>query len=194
MEGNTMNQGKTAESKQEWKARLAQYLEQQPTATQRSHRWMRILEMVNLFVILGLFIVALYVSVTWKNYDATVIALWWIGFAEAGALLGMLLGLHSVVVKAFPPGMLRGIKPFPANMVTNDKKTFVTGRQAVRWGWLVFGASCVWALICCGFYYYLATANVDTLGTFISVVVNFCLILVLVKIVLKVLQVSTKSR
>ncbi len=193
MEVKASVQGSVGESKKEVKARLAQYLEQQPESIHKFHRWMKALELVNLIIIFGLFIVALYVSITWKNYDPMVVPFWWVTFAAAGALFGILFGLHTIILKASPPYILPGMKPFPANVIPGDRRMFVTGPQAVKWGWVLIGASFIWAVICAGVYYYMVSSNANILRTVISLAVFLFAVMMLVSIFQKLFRSHSKS-
>ena len=108
--------------------RLARYLEQQPEPTRAFHRRMKRLEVASLGIVAAAFIVAMYVSFHWATLPKTAIPIAWFAFAASGTPAMVLLGLHAVILRAFPPIRLPG-----------KNQRFVTGRQALWPGWgLVF--------------------------------------------------------
>ena len=111
------------EAREHLKLQLAQYLEQQPESTQSLHRWMKRLEAASVGIIAAAFIVALYVSVAWKSVPPMVIPIAWFFFAASAAPAMVLVGLHAVILRAFPPIVWPGKPP-----------KFVTGSGAVWTG------------------------------------------------------------
>jgi len=108
---------------------------------------MKRLEVAGLGIILAIFLMALYVSFAWKSTPGNLIAVAWFVFvASAGPTL-VLIGIHTLLLKAFPPIVMPGMP-----------QRFVTGRAAV-WpglGFILMGLaiSLFW-----GFFAY-------TVGTF----------------------------
>jgi len=107
-------------AREQLKLQIAEYLEQQPESTQASHRWMKRLEVASLGIILAVFIMALYVSIAWKSVNPILIPIAWFIFAASAAPALVLIGIHAIILRAFPPVVMPG-KP----------QRFVTGGAAV---------------------------------------------------------------
>ena len=114
----------TNSTRQEIKARLAEYMAQQPASKQTFHKWMRVLEMASLAIIAASLALALYVSINYTAFPGTTIAAAWFGFPVSVVPLMILVGLHTIVLRASVPSVLSG-KP----------QKFVTGSKAVWSGW-----------------------------------------------------------
>jgi hypothetical protein len=110
-------------TKQDVKAQLAQYLAQQPVSKQRFHKWMKVLEMASLAIVVGAFAVAMYVSINWTMVPLKVVPTAWVAFPVSLVPLMILIGLHTIVLKAFLPIVVPG-----------ESQTFVTGSKAEQWG------------------------------------------------------------
>jgi uncharacterized membrane protein len=111
-------------TKQAFKAQLAQYIAQQPESKQAFHKWMKVLEMASLAIIAGAFAVAMYVSINHTAVPGTTIAAAWFGFPVSVVPLMILVGLHTIVLRASVPSVLPG-----------NPREFVTGSKAVWSGW-----------------------------------------------------------
>jgi hypothetical protein len=111
------------------KLQLTQHLEQQSASTLAVHRWMKRLEVASLGIIAAIFILALYVSITWKAVPKMAIPTAWFAFAGSACISMVLIGLHAILLRAFPPVILPG-----------NRHWFTTGREA-PWlgGGLVLG-------------------------------------------------------
>ena len=146
------------DGQEERNLRLARYLERQPEPTQAFHRQMKRLELASLGIVLAAFIVAMYVSFCWATMPKTAIPIAWFAFAASGTPAMVLLGLHAVILRAFPPIRLPG-----------KNQWFVTGRQALWPGWgLVFIAlaACVfWGL----FAYSVGTLNLALVESLVRI-------------------------
>jgi hypothetical protein len=90
------------------KQQIAQYVAQQSETKQSFHTWMKRLEAVGLGVILAVFLVALYFSFAWKSINTLLIPVSCFIFVGSGSLLSSLIGLHAVVLRAFPPVVIPG--------------------------------------------------------------------------------------
>ncbi len=108
------------EAREQLKLQLAHHLEQQPESVLLLHKWMKRLEAVGVGIILGAFLLALYISITWKSVDPRMIAVAWFAFAASVAPALIFLGLDAISLRAFPPVMWIGKPP-----------KFVTGSGAV---------------------------------------------------------------
>ena len=121
---SVLKAGSESITKQVFKAKLAQYVAQQPQSKQAFHKWMKILEVASLAIIAGAFTVAIYVSINHTAMPGTTIAAAWFGFPVSVVPLVILVGLHTIVLRASVPSVLSG-KP----------REFVTGSKAVWSGW-----------------------------------------------------------
>jgi hypothetical protein len=148
------------ESKEETRSQLARHLEQQPASIQTAHKLMLALEAVVAILYIGLLIVAIYVSVTWKTHGELAIPRWWMASQVSVALLLVILGLHSVIVKAH--------SPVPS---LSGKESKVTGREAVRQGWMLIGLGVLWAAAWGGMYLGIVLSGAEPLQVFIPFVV-----------------------
>ena len=120
------------EAREHLKLQLAKYVESQPEATQSFHRWMKRLEAAAAGIIAAAFIIALYLSFAWEHIDPILIPTAWFAFAASASPLAVLIGLHAIILKAFPPIILPG-----------KAQKFVTGSGAT-WsgaGSIVAGAA-----------------------------------------------------
>jgi hypothetical protein len=126
---STLQAGATGETRQEIKAKLVEYMAQQPAWKQTFHKWMQVLEMASLVVIAASFALALYVSINHTAFPGTTIAAAWFAFPVSAVPLLILQGLHCIVLRALLPSVLTG-KPH----------RFVTGSRAV---WSAVGLTAI---------------------------------------------------
>jgi hypothetical protein len=157
---NVQQEAGITESKEESKGRLAQHVEQQPASVQTVHKVMLALEAVVAILYIGLFIAAIYVSVTWQTHGELAVPRWWMFSMVSVGLLLILFGFHSILVKAHLP------LPSPSG-----KESFVTGQEAVKQGWMFIGMGLLWAALWAGMYLYIVLTGVEPLETFIPFVV-----------------------
>jgi hypothetical protein len=129
-------------SKEEMVGRLAHYLEQQPESVRASDKLMKRLEVASLILPLAALVVAIVRIATSsaslaKSIPAAVFAVW-----GCFALWMFLVGLHSVVIRAFPPVWYL--------MAAQAKKSpgFFTGGEAVGIGVFIMLAALVFAACC----------------------------------------------
>jgi hypothetical protein len=113
----------------ERRAELATYLAQQPKSKQVFHKWMQVLEMAGLALIAGAFAVAMYVSINplpavgiyvWTAVPPAAIATAWLAFPVSTVPLMILIGAHTIILRADSPIILPG-----------KSQRFVTGSKAV---------------------------------------------------------------
>jgi len=110
--------------REQLKQQLAQHVQEQPESTQSFHRWMKVLEAAGLVLIAAAFIAAMYISINWKNVQQIWIPIAWFLFAASAAPTSILIGIHSLILRASPPIVFPGIG-----------KKLVTGRGALWAGW-----------------------------------------------------------
>ena len=148
-----------AESTEETGSELDRYMEKQPGSIQTTHKLMLALEGVCAILYIGLFVLAIYVSVAWQTYGELAVPRWWMASQVCAGLLLVLAGLHAILVKAYlptPPGR---------------KERVVTGQEAVRQAWKPIALGLFWAALWGGMYLYIALSGADPIGTFIPFVV-----------------------
>ncbi len=173
-------------TREQLKLQIAQYLEQQPESTRVFHKWMKGLEAASLCISIGIFILAMYLSINWQTVGGTAIATAWFAFPVSFSLTVLLYGLHTVVLRALPPFILPG-----------KNEVFVAGSKAVGRGWafLLSGLAgmAFWGVIA----YAVWTFNLSLLQPLISilgVVLGYGIaISILVSIVWAVYQKIVKS-
>ena len=155
-----VQQGATAvESSEETEYGLDRYMQQQSESIQTAHKLMLALEGACAILYIGLFILAIYVSVAWKTYGELAVPRWWMASQVCVGLLLVIVGLHTLVVKAYsptPPG---------------TKDAIVTGREAVRQAWKPLALGLVWAAAWGGMYLGIVISGADPLRIFILFVV-----------------------
>ena len=171
------------EARENIRLQLAQYVGQQPESTQSLHRWMKRLEVAGVGIIVGAFVVALYVSIAWESVNPLVIPIAWFGFAASVAPAMIFLGLDAITLRAFPPVVWPGRPP-----------KFVTGSGAVWRGWgfilLALVAAAFWGF----FAYAVGTLNfalIAPLITFLGVVMGVGMA---VSIVVRLIRDVSRSR
>ena len=130
------------------KAQLAEYLAQAPESTQSAHRWMKRVDAAGLGIVVAAFAAALYGSFAWAGANPTMIPVAWFGFATCLSLMAILLGLHAIFIRAFPPVILPG-----------KAQKFVSGSAAVWAGVASLVGGLVVAGLWIAFAYSTATFN-----------------------------------
>jgi hypothetical protein len=164
--------GSKKAAREQLKLQLAQYVAEQPESMRMFHRLMKDLEIASLVIVAALFILALYVSIDWTSVPPQAIPTAWFAFVGSFSLTILLVGLHAIILRAFPPvgglqySMVHGYSPV---RVPGKQSKFVTGREAVIKGWgvvvmgLVVGA--FWAV----FGYAAWTMNMAILTPMITI-------------------------
>ena len=152
-------------SKEEMVDRLARHLEQQPESVRASDKLMKRLELASLILPLAALVAAIVLVATSsaslsESIPAAVFGVW-------GCLAPciFLIGLHSVVIRAFPP---------VRTLMAAQAKTspgFFTGSTAVGMGVFIMVAALVFA-VCCAMGAY-AFFNPDILDILIPVIIVF---------------------
>jgi hypothetical protein len=146
------------EAREQLKMQLAQYLAQQPESTRSAHKWMKRVDVAGMGIVIAVFAVALYGSFTWASVNPAMIPVAWFTFATCLSLMVVLLGLHAILIRAYPPVVLPG-----------KVQKFVAGSGAV---WIGV-ASIVGGLILAGFWiafaYSTATFNMAMLEPLIRI-------------------------
>lgn len=105
-----------------------QYLEQQSPSKLTAHRWLGWLVITAIVLTLGVFIYAIYSSITWQSTGGDNVVIAWMYFFLAGGLAAFLMGLDTVILEATLPPPIGGSN--------ND---YETGTAAVRQGWALIG-------------------------------------------------------
>jgi len=138
MKGQVSVPRPVTESPQDLRSPLAEYVAQQPAAKRSFHRWMRMVELASLAIPIVVFIVALYVSINWQTVPQVAIPTAWLCLPASVTPFLILVGVHAIVLRAFPPtgllgNPLRVAYPIPGGQV--DKMPLRVGRWALGWGW-----------------------------------------------------------
>jgi len=141
------------DDREQLKLQLAEYVAEQPESRQAFHKLMKDLEIASLVFVAALFILAMVVSIDWTSVPPQAIPTAWFAFVGSFSLTILLVGLHAIILRAFPPvgglqySMVHGYSP--VRMPAKQSK-FVTGREAVikGWGVVVMGliAGAFWAV------------------------------------------------
>ena len=161
------------EAREQTRRQLAAYLEQQPGSVRAFDRWMKALEWLSMGVAAILFITALVISFLWKSVPAQAIAAAWLAFPASICFTMLLTGLHSLILKAYPPvvGPQTSAVGVSIPGVTKVKdQAFLTNREALGRGWTFLIAGMVgvafWGLLA----YAAWTLNWAMLGPMISII------------------------
>ncbi len=182
MTTNVQKLSTNKEAREHLKAQLAEYLAQAPASTQSAHKWMKRVDVAGLGIVLAAFVVALYGSFAWASVNPAMIPVAWFFFATCCSLFVMLLGLHAILIRAFPPVILPG-KP----------QKFVSGSAAMWTG----AASIVGGLIMAGlwiaFAYSTATFNLAMIVPLTNILGIVVSIGILVSIVFAIYQKVSQS-
>jgi hypothetical protein len=118
------------EVKPDVKAERAAYVAQLPESKQALHRWMNRLTIASIAVPVGFFVRALVLSIAGRQAGASStgvslppggsrIAVAWLVFVASATVPLIFVGLHAVLLRAFPPNSALSIS------------RFVTGKDAV---------------------------------------------------------------
>jgi len=171
------------EARQHLRMQIEQYLEGQPESTQTFHRWMKRLEVAGLGLIVAAFIVATYLSINWKNVPQLSIPIAWFLFAASAMPAMVLVGLHAIVLRAFPPILIPG-----------SLQKFVTGSQAVWTGAGLILTGLALAAFWGAFAYGIGTFNMALLEPLIRILAGVVGIGMTISILYNIYQKVTRSR
>ena len=138
MKGQVSVPGPVAESPQDLRSQLAEYVAQQPAAKRSFHQWMQMAELASLAIPVVVFAIALYVSINWQTVPQTAIPTAWLCLPASIAPFLLLVGVHAIVLRVFPPtgllgNTLRLSYPIPGGQGVKMQSLRV-GRRAVGWG------------------------------------------------------------
>ena len=129
-------------SSEQVKAQLASYLEGQPENIRSFHRMMKVLESISFGIIITVFIIALVLSFMWKSVPVAAIPTAWLLLPVSAAILTLLIAVHALVLRAFPPSGLftifQGGSPI---RLPGKSQGFQTGKAAefTAWGLILVG-------------------------------------------------------
>ncbi|MFH0879543.1 MAG: hypothetical protein V2A34_07495 [Lentisphaerota bacterium] len=171
------------EAIEHFKQQLAQYLGHLPGSTLSLHRWMKRLEAAGAGIIVAAFLVALYVSIAWKNVNPLVIPIAWFVFAASVTPAMIFVGLDAIILRAFPPVELPGKLP-----------KFVTGSRAVWTGSALILPALVSVVFWGVFAYAVATLNWALITLLINILGVIMGIGFAVSIILKLVRNISRSR
>ncbi len=192
-------QGAVAESKQNLKAQLAQYVEQQPESKQAFHKWMTVLEVASLAIVVGVFAVAMYVSINWKSVPPMAIPTAWFCFPISFTPFAILVGLHAIVLRAFPPTTLPLFSSIflpgvPRGVMPEKKRQLMVERRAVAWGWGFIVMALVVAAFWGTFIWAVWTFNMALLEPLINILGVMLGVVIAISILSSMFRQITKSR
>ena len=141
---------------------------------QTFHRWMKRFQAATVGLIVGLFVMALYTSINWKQVAPFEVAFWWMCFALSGIPLTIFVGLDIIYSRGavIPMRWVNG----PKRMVT------VTGRKAVLAGLGIIAVALAWG----GFVLALMVSMLSYDWDMLRVTINVFGVLLGVLIVLKI--------
>ena len=171
------------EAKELLKQQIDEYLAAQPESMQKFHKWMKGLDVAGVVLIAAAFILAMYLSINWKAVNPSLIPVAWFLFAISASPLMVLVGIHSLVLRAFPPVILPG-----------KTQTFVTGNKAIWYGAGTILISLVVAAFWGMFAYATWTSNWAMLNPLIRILTSVMGIGITVSILLSIAQKVLKAR
>ena len=173
---STAHFGATGHTRQEFKTQLAEYAAQQPASKQTFHKWMKVAEMAGLAIIPAWFAVAMYVSINHTAVPGTTIAAAWFAFPVSFVPLMILVGLHTVILRATVPSVLPG-----------KSQKLVTGSRAVWSGWgqiaIALAVGAFWGILAWAAWSFdMALIEVYTriIGTGLAIIIPAAIILGLI--------------
>jgi hypothetical protein len=136
------NSAADKQSSEQMKAQLASYLEEQPENIRSFHRTMKVLENISLGLIVAIFIIALVLSFMWKSIRVEAIPTAWMLLPVSGAIYTLLIGVHALVLRAFPPSdRFPSLQNSSSPHLPGKSRQFLTGKSAegTAWGLILTG-------------------------------------------------------
>ena len=112
---------------------------------------MQIAEWLALALIAAVFVVALYVSFNWTTVPQVAIPTAWFCLPLSATLLVLLIGIHAIVLRAFPPTSLMGSQMriyVPLAGKRGEPMSLQVGRAALAWGW-----GCIMLAVCAAVFF-----------------------------------------
>lgn len=171
------------EGRENLKSQLTRHLGQQSESTQSAHKWMKRVEVAGLGVVAAAFIVALYGSFAWPSVNPILIPVAWFAFAVCLSLMAVLLGLHAILIRAYPPVILPG-KP----------QKFVAGSGAVWIGVASLAGGLILAVLWVLFAYSAATFNLALIVPLMNILGVIVSLGIVVSIVIAIYQKVAQPR
>lgn len=188
--------GIEAEPKQTLRSQLAEYVSQQPASKQTFHKWMGILEVASLAIPVGVFAIALYLSFRWTVVPTNAIPVAWFCVPLSFTPFLILVGLHAIVLQAFPPNSLMGktlgVYPPPAGQL-GKKLQFRVGRQAVLWGWGLIVTALIAAVFWGAFVWAVWSVDMTMISALVQVLGVLLTVGIVVSIAMSVFQKLSRS-
>lgn len=169
--------------REQLKLQLAEYLAQQPASTQSAHKWMKRADAAGMGIVIAAFAVALYGSFAWASANPTMIPVSWFFFATCLSLMVVLLGLHAILIRAYPPIILPG-----------KVQKFVSGLGAVWIGVASIVGGLIMAVLWVMFAYSTATYNLAMIAPLVNILGIFMSAVIVGSFVYSIYQKATKTR
>jgi len=161
-------------SSKEIKALVASCLAEQPANMRSFHRLMNVLESISVGIIFLVFIAALVLSFMWQSIPTQAIPTAWFLLPVSGALLLLLISVHGIVLRIFPPSSLYLVLQRGSSIPFSDKtQQFRTGKAAVSLGWGLLLLGVVLGGFFATFAWAAWTVNWDFLTPMITVLGTF---------------------
>ena len=129
-------------SEEQLKAQLASHLEEQPENIRSFHRTMKVLESISIGIIITVFIFALVLSFMWKSIRVEAIPTAWMLMPVSGAIYTLLIGVHTLILRAFPPSdQFSSLQNRSSIHLPGKSRRFLTGKSAehTAWGLILTG-------------------------------------------------------
>lgn len=139
---NVQNLATNKLNPEQLKAQYSGHLETVPENLRSFHRMMKVLESIGFGVMIINFITALALSFMWKSIPVAAIPTTWLLLPVSTALLMLLIAVHSLVLRAFPPGGLYKLtQPGSPIHLPGKSQGFITGKAAelTAWGLILVG-------------------------------------------------------
>jgi hypothetical protein len=100
-----------------------EYMQTLPASRRSAHRWLGWVLLVAFVGLAALLAYAVYASIAWKSVGGLTVMTSWLYFALGGAVVAILLGIDTLVVRATIPPPFQG-----------SRYDFITGGAAIRQG------------------------------------------------------------